>query len=497
MRVKYHTLEAESDEEDAMDGSPPAMNRLKSNDNYDLRKVPSLQASPTSGEDNDAGPSTQQRRHETHPDNEQPPYRLYRRRYIGLAQLVLLNIVISWDWLTFAAISTTSASYFAVSESAINWLSTGFQFAFLPMAPLVIYTLNKRGPKHSILVASALVLAGNWIRYAGTRATDPTGHGSFPLVMLGQILIGFAQPFVLAAPTRYSNLWFSDRGRVSATALASLANPFGAALGQLIGPLWATSEAGIPDMVLYTSLLSAAATLPAPFIPRAPPSPPSAIAASEQLDLREAVRELPRNRAFWLLSVAFSVYVGFFNAVSSLLNQIFSPYGFSETDAGIAGGLLILVGLVAAAFVSPFVDRTKKYVLTIKVLVPLIASSYFILIFIPATRSVVGIYVICAMLGAASFSLLPCALEYLVVVTHPVSPEITSTICWSGGQLLGAVFIVIMTALRGGWTGEPEGSMGRALVFQAVVAWAAVPFPMMLGLWWFGGDGERVAREEG
>ncbi|TKA40956.1 hypothetical protein B0A54_07868 [Friedmanniomyces endolithicus] len=467
MRVKYHTLEAESDEEDAMDESLPAMNRRKSNDNYDMRKVASLQVSPTSGDENNAGPAALQHHPETLPDHEHVPYRLYRRRYIGLAQLVLLNIVISWDWLTFAPISTTSASFFAVSESAINWLSTAFQFAFLPISPLVIYTLNKGGPKHSILVASAL------------------------------ILIGFAQPFVLAAPTRYSNLWFSDRGRVSATTLASLANPFGAALGQLIGPLWATSEAGIPDMVLYTSLLSAAATLPAPFIPRAPPTPPSAIAASEKLDLRAALHELPRNRAFWLLFVAFSVYVGFFNAVSSLLNQIFAPYGFSETDAGIAGGLLILVGLVAAAFVSPFVDRTKKYVITIKILVPLIASSYLVLIFVPATRSAVGIYVVCAVLGAASFSLLPCALEYLVVVTHPVSPEITSTICWSGGQLLGAVFIVIMTALRGGWTGEPEGTMMRALIFQAVVAWAAVPFPMMLGLWWFKGDVERVAGEEG
>lgn len=41
---------------------------------------------------------------------------------------------------------------------------------------------------------------------------------------------GFAQPFVLSAPTRYSDLWFSDKGRVSATALASLANPLGGAV---------------------------------------------------------------------------------------------------------------------------------------------------------------------------------------------------------------------------------------------------------------------------
>ncbi|KAK4542950.1 hypothetical protein LTR36_005948 [Oleoguttula mirabilis] len=411
-------------------------------------------------------------------DDEQD-YRVYKRRFFGLAQLVLLNIMVSWDWLTFAAVSTTSADYFGVSESAINWLSTGFLFAFVPMTPLVIWILNKGGPKQSILAASLLALLGNWIRYAGTRSA---AHGNFGVVMFGQLLIGFAQPFVLAAPTRYSNLWFSDAGRVSATAIASLANPLGGALGQLIGPLWATSESGIPSMVLYTAIISAIVTLPALFIPKEPLTPPSALAAAEKMDLRQALRQLPRNRSFYLLLLPFSVYVGFFNATSSLLNQILEPYGFSETEAGIAGGLLIIVGLIAAAIVSPFVDRTKNYLLTIKILVPLIAASYLALIFMPATRSVAGPYIVCAILGATSFSLLPCALEYLVVVTHPVSPEITSTICWSGGQLLGGIFIVIMNALRGGGrSGEPDGSMTRALVFQAVVACAVVPVPMWLG----------------
>ena len=52
--------------------------------------------------------------------------------------------------------------------------------------------------------------------------------------MFGQILTGLAQPFVLAAPTRYSDLWFTESGRVSATAVASLANPFGGAVRVLM-----------------------------------------------------------------------------------------------------------------------------------------------------------------------------------------------------------------------------------------------------------------------
>ena len=78
---------------------------------------------------------------------------------------------------------------------------------------------------------------------------------NFGMVMFGQILTGLAQPFVLSAPTRYSDLWFTGRGRVAATAVTTLANPFGGALAQLIDPFWASDPTQIPDMVLWISVL--------------------------------------------------------------------------------------------------------------------------------------------------------------------------------------------------------------------------------------------------
>lgn len=387
------------------------------------------------------------------------PYRLYKSRFIGLAQLSLLNIISSWDWITFAPISSTAAQFFATDIPTIDWLSTACLLSWIPAAPVVIWTLNRGGPKVSIIVASVLVLLGNWIRYGGTRADPP----SFGVTMFGQILVGLSQPFVLAAPTRYSNLWFSDTGRVSATAVASLANPFGAALGSLIGPIWATKPSQVPNMVLYTGIMSTIICLPAPFIPARPPTPPSAVAAAEKLDIIPAFRSLRRNASFWLLFFPFIAYVGSFNATSSVLNQILHPYGFTETQAGIAGALLIFVGLATAAVVSPYVDRKKKYTETIKVVTPLIAAMLLVLVFMPQTRSVAGPYIACAILGATSFSLLPCALEYLALVTHPVSPEVSSTLCWTGGQVVGAVWIIVMSALQGPFEagGKPSRTMVR------------------------------------
>ncbi|KAI4717757.1 MFS general substrate transporter [Aureobasidium sp. EXF-10727] len=435
-------------------------------------------------------------------------YKVYRRRWFGLSVLVLLNIIVSWDWLTFAAVSSTAAQFYQVSESAINWLSTGFLFAFIAASPyasthcsqtvtnisrFTIWALHK-GPKVSIVVSALLLFVGNWIRYAGTRAGP---HGHFPVVILGQIIIGFAQPFVLAAPTRYSDLWFPETGwygRVSATATASLANPLGGALGQLIGPFWATHPAEVPTMVLYTAIVSCVACLPSFFIPSRPPTPPSHSADLQKLDITRSLKLLKTNKAFFLVLVAFGVYTGCFNAVSSLINQILEPYDFTETDAGIAGAILIFVGLGASAIVSPLVDRTKRYLLTITILVPLIAVGYVLLVFMPETRTVVGPYITFAILGAASFSLLPCALEYLVEITYPASPEVSSTICWAGGQLFGAIFIIVMDALKGLLSTQPEGSMKCALIFQAVVSCLAIPCVIML---WFLGKGSVALGRRG
>ncbi|QSS60622.1 cell surface receptor/MFS transporter [Histoplasma capsulatum] len=183
--------------------------------------------------------------------NELQEYKVYKRRFFGLAQLVLLNTIVSWDWLTFSAVSKTASEHFRVSEATINWMSIAFQLAFCISAPVVICALNKGGPKLSLTVSAVLLLLGNWIRYAGTRA----GNSIFGLAMFGQILIGLAQPFCLSAPTRYSDLWFTGKGRTSATAIATLANPFGGALGQLMGPILATKSSDIPNMVLYVSII--------------------------------------------------------------------------------------------------------------------------------------------------------------------------------------------------------------------------------------------------
>ncbi|KAI0377020.1 MFS general substrate transporter [Hypomontagnella monticulosa] len=414
-------------------------------------------------------------------------YKVYKRRWFGLVQLTLLNIIVSWDWLTFSPVSQHATTYYNTSESAINWFSTGFLFSFVVIVPLTIYMLHW-GPKPSIIVSAVLILVGNWIRFAGSYSRD---GGNYGVVMFGQILTGLAQPFVLSAPTRYSDMWFTSRGRVAATALASLANPFGAALGQLIVPFMVAEPGDVSNAVLYVAIISSVAALPSFFIPAAPPTPPGPSGRTPKTSLRESLRLL-KSLEIWLVLIPYFIYVGFFNSVSSLLNQIMMPYGFSSDDAGIAGALLIVVGLVAAAISSPILDRTKAFLLAIKVSTPLIGLCYLAFVWMPATRDLAGPYVVLSVLGASSFALVPVALEFLCELSHPISPEVTSTVAWAGGQVLGGIFIVISDALKAGPDADPPFHMTNALIFTAVIALVTVPLPLALGL--FGRQDRLVMR---
>jgi len=404
-------------------------------------------------------------------------YKVYKRRWIGLVTLMLMNIMISWGWITFAPVSTSSQTFFKLSSvSSINWLSTVILFAYIAISPLVIFTLHRYGVKTALYFAALFSVCGAWIRYIGARIDSSEG-GHYGVVMFGQILIGFAQPFVLGAPAYYSDIWFTSRGRVTANALISLSNPLGAALGQLVDPFLVSQPSNIPSMLLYVAIITTVVTVPILFVKSRPPTPPCPSSAEEKVPLKDAIFRIAGSLEFWLIFILFSILVGFFNASSSLLNQILEPYGFSEDEAGIGGAILIVSGLVASAIVSPIIDRSHSFMLAIRLLVPIIAACYIALIFAPQSRSLAPPYIVLAILGASSFSLLPLSLEFTVEITHPVSPELTSTLLWGGGQLFGAIFIIVMTALGD----RHGGNMKQALIFEAIVACFAAIAGMCLG----------------
>lgn len=252
----------------------------------------------------------------------------------------------------------------------------------------------------------------------------------------------------------------------------------------------------LPKLIQTQSTI---ATLPTLLTPRAPPSPPTPTSTqthSPPITTQRLLNLFTHNPSFTLLLLPFTLYVSLFNTLSSTLTSILAPYSYTDTQSGLTGAILILAGLVFSACTSPVLDRRPEWRLpTIKILVFVVAVMYLAFVFAPQTRTVAAPYAVAALLGAASFALVPLALELLVEVTYgDVGPEVGSCVCWAGGQLGGALGIIVLDGLRGSWGGgEPQGNEKAGLVFLAVVAWVGVPWPMFLG--WRGLGRRR--REEG
>lgn len=439
-------------------------------------------------DDDDEDPTLPNSTH--HSQNQQPKYKSYKRRWIGILGLSLFNILTSWGWLSFSAISSQTAELFGLSsEAPVNWLSTVILFSYIVASPIVSYVLHRWNVKVAMFICALLCITGNWLRYAGTVTQK------FGLVMFGQILIGFAQPFALNSPTYYTDLWFTSKSRVSANAIASISNPFGGAIAQLVGPAIVSAPEDIKTFILVTACIASGASLIVFATPAKPDIPPCASATISKLSLLQSLRTLSTNVPFILAFSMFSIYVGLFNAYTTFINQIMEPYGYSSDEAGYTGAILIIAGIVCAAVTSPIIDRTHNFILLFLIALPLIAGCYISLIYTATySKQLIGPFLVSGILGAISFSLLPALLEWIQEQTSPVSPAVSATLLWNGGQLFGAIFIISMDALKYGPTdGSPPGNMHRALIFQAV--WASVGVSPIFFLNKVSKPNQRISRD--
>ncbi len=119
---------------------------------------------------------------------------------------------------------------------------------------------------------------------------------------------------------------------------------------------------------------------------------------------------------------------------------------YSDEFSGLTLAVLIFCGLLGAAGISIFVDKTKLYLETIKVsysiaLVCFVVFSFFLLF----PNMQVFILVILVFFGITCFALYPLFLELGVECTFPDVSEVTSnTLLLMGGQLFAILFIFLV-----------------------------------------------------
>jgi MFS family permease len=376
---------------------------------------------------------------------EETRFRTYGYRWVILVAFVIIAVMTQVLWITFAPITSAAAQYYHTSDLMIGLLSMSFMimfiFVFLPSA----YAIDTWGFRTAVGIGAVLTAV-----FGLTRGVFSS---NFTIVFLSQIGIAIGQPFVIGAITKIAARWFLVEERATASGIGTLALYLGPLLAMLLTP-FLVLHIGMRRMLLAYGIASVAAA--AFFLLVAREHPPTPAGRDERVLMLDGLKSMLRQRDFIFLLVMFFVGLGMFNSISTWIEDIIRPRGFTISQAGMLGGLMLIGGIIGAIIISLLSDQIRRrkpfIILALVGLIPGLmgmtySSSYWLLLLSGFT------------FGFFLLSAGPIGFQYAAEITHP-APEGTSNILLLVmGQISGIVFIIGMDALKSPGTGAMTASL--------------------------------------
>jgi len=236
-------------------------------------------------------------------------------------------------------------------------------------------------------------------------------------------------------------------------------------------------------LLIYGGFAALTAILFVVFTREAPPTPPCPEGQETRALMMDGLKGMLKMRDVWILLALFLVGMGVFNGISTWIESIVRSRGFSITQAGTLGGVLLLGGIIGAAIIPVLQAGTLGGVLLLggiigAAIIPVLSDRLHkrklflavgLLLAIPgligttfATNyplMVASLFV----LGFFLMSLAPVGYQYAAEITFP-SPEGTSNGLLNLAGQLSVVFIYSMEALK-----SPDGSFTNSMLIMVVM----------------------------
>jgi FLVCR family MFS transporter 7 len=380
---------------------------------------------------------------------EKSTFKVYGYRWIMLAVYMFIVAMNQLLWITFAPITSEAVTYYGVSELWIGILSMSFMVVFILFSIPASWIIDTYGIRIGVGIGALLTGVFGLVRGFATN--------HFELLLISQIGIAIGQPFLLNAITKLSARWFPISERATASGLGMLAMYVGILAGMIITP-FLTLGSGIDGMLYIYGVISViAAVLFILFSKERPKTAPCLPGQEERALVLDGFKIIFRTRNFLWLMLIFFIGLGVFNSVTTWIEGILSPRGFTITQAGIVGGVMIAAGILGAAVIPILSDHNRKRVPFIR------------LALLGATIGLIGVsfstnYSILllsgAMLGFFLLSSGPIGFQYGAEITHPASEGSSNGLLLMMGQVSGIAFIFGLDLFKS----KVDGSMGKPLL---------------------------------
>jgi cyanate permease len=368
---------------------------------------------------------------------EEARYKIYPYRWIVLVAFMIVIAVNQLCWITFAPITGTAAQYYNVSDLSIGLLSMIFMIVYIIISIPASWIIDTYGIR--IAVGIGATLTGVFGMMRGLLATNYT------YVLVAQIGLAIGQPFILNSITKVAARWFPLEERATASGLGSLAMYVGIIIGMALTP-YLTIQTGIGGTLLRYGIVSAIGTvLFFGLVKEHPPTPPCPPGQEERALVFDGLKQMLRMKGFQRLMLVYFIGLGVFNGVTTWIENIVRPRGFSITQAGLTGGLMIVGGIVGALIVPGLSDRARKRV------------PFIIMALAGATLGFVGVtyaqsyWLLLTAAFTMGFFLLsagPLGFQYGAEISYPAPEGTSNGLLLLMGQISGVLFIFGMDALK-------------------------------------------------
>ena len=374
-------------------------------------------------------------------------YKIYPYRWVVLAAFMFINLTIQILWISYAPITGPAAEEYGVTDLQIGLLAMSFMIAFIPLSIPVSWVIDTYGFR--IAVSIGAILMGVFGILRGLAGENYT------LVLWSTFGLAAAQPFLLNAWTKVPANWFAIEERATAVGIVTLGNLIGTALGMVLTPILLESTSIATIQLIYGGIAAFSAVIFLIFARETPPTPPCPPGMEVRALMLDGLKHAFTVKPLWFSLLVSFIGLGIFNGITTWIENIIRPRGFTPTDAGTLGALMIVGGVIGAVVIPAFSDKQRKrqlflYVALIGAIPGLIGLTF-------ATASTL-LFGSAFVMGFFLVSAMPIAMQYAAEVTQP-TPEGTSN---GLIQLFGqgaVVFVYIMEAMK-----SADGSFTPALL---------------------------------
>jgi len=382
---------------------------------------------------------------------QQSEFRVYGYRWIMLSVFMLAIAVNQLMWITFAPITSDATVYYGVSDLKIGILSMCFMIVYLFVSIPASWIIDTYGIRTGVGIGVIFTALFGLMR--GLVGVD------YNMLLISQIGIAIGQPFLLNSITKVAARWFPISERATASGLGTLSMYIGILAGMSLTP-FLVNGSGIGGTLYIYGILSVVSAVVFIVLARERPLTAPCLPGQEERALAiDGLKLIFRNRDFKWLMLIFFIGLGVFNAVTTWIENILGPRGFTAEQAGITGGLMIIGGIFGALIIPMLSDSRKKRIPFILIA---LAGSTLGLAGITFATNYTLLLVSGTVFGFFLLSSGPIGFQYGAEVTYPVSEGTSNGFLLMMGQVSGIAFIFGMDAFKDAGT----GSMAMPLIIM-------------------------------